>query len=316
LSIAEANSAPVVVWRFSDGRRGHDNQSLGLIEALSELVPVVRHELSVEARLSGCIDFLLRRFPAGQSLPDPQLLIGAGHATHLPMLAARRARGGRAIVLMNPSLPRRCFDLCIVPRHDGVPPGPGVLTTDGAVNRIRPATSRDSRRALILVGGPSPHYSWDDAVTQRQIGELVATAPQLRWQIADSRRTPPTFLAGLKSVLAGYPDVTCVHCDAVDGEWLAREMPQCAMIWVTADSVSMLYEALSTGALVGLLPVAARGQTRVSTGVAELQRRGMLIELDAWRTNPQVMATGTALGEAQRCARYIIENLLSAATTG
>ena len=110
----------MIVWRFSDGRRGHDNQSLGLIEALSTLLSLEVHTVEIAACSIGVIDFFRRRFPAADNLPAPQLIIGAGHATHWPMLAARRERGGRIVVLMKPSLPRAWFDLCIIPKHDGV----------------------------------------------------------------------------------------------------------------------------------------------------------------------------------------------------
>jgi uncharacterized protein len=313
LSIAETSASPLVVWRFSDGKRGHDNQSLGLIEALSDLTPLLHRDIDVRQGSAGIVDLLLGRFPAGAALPDPQLLIGAGHATHLPMLAARRARGGRAIVLMKPSLPRRWFDLCVLPRHDNVADAAGVFITDGAINRIRPAATRDSRRAMILVGGPSAHFLWDVAATQRQIGQLIAAAPTTRWQIADSRRTPPGFLAGLKPLLVGFPEVSVVHWADVDGDWLASQMPQCAMIWVTADSVSMLYEALTTGAMVGVLPTAATGSTRVSEALADLQRRAMVVGFEDWRANPRIVAGGIVLNEAQRCARYIREHLLPSA---
>ena len=38
---------------------------------------------------------------------------------------------------MKPSLPRRWFDLCIVPQHDGVAADAHTLVTEGALNRIR-----------------------------------------------------------------------------------------------------------------------------------------------------------------------------------
>ena len=89
-----------VVWRFSDGKSGHDNQSLGLVDALQRRTRI--HSYDIPVQPGAALDWLIGRFPAGSLLPDPWLIIGAGHATHLPMLAARRARGGRTAVLMRP----------------------------------------------------------------------------------------------------------------------------------------------------------------------------------------------------------------------
>src|SRR5574340_1756334 len=104
--------SPLVVWVVSDGKPGHLNQSLGLAEALSRATPTEVHTLPALPALRAWLALLVQRIP-GIALRAPDLIIGAGHATHPPLPAARRARGGRAVVLMKPSLPRRWFDLCI-----------------------------------------------------------------------------------------------------------------------------------------------------------------------------------------------------------
>jgi uncharacterized protein len=49
------------------------------------------------------------------------------------------------VVLMKPSLPRRWFDLCILPQHDGIAADAHTLVTEGALNRVRPAPDRDAQ---------------------------------------------------------------------------------------------------------------------------------------------------------------------------
>src|SRR5690606_19667671 len=131
----EMKTALQTIRILSDGRPGHENQSVGLAEALRR-----RTGASVE-----CV-----RWPAGAGLfkriglaraggeGGVDLLIGAGHGTHLPLLAAARKFGARSVVIMKPSLPRGLFDLCVVPRHDlAVPADSGnVVVTRGALNRI------------------------------------------------------------------------------------------------------------------------------------------------------------------------------------
>ena len=51
---------------------------------------------------------------------SPDLIIGAGHQLHKPMLRTRWHLGGRCVVLMRPSLPSFLFDLALVPQHDRV----------------------------------------------------------------------------------------------------------------------------------------------------------------------------------------------------
>ena len=90
----------LVIWRLSDGKRGHDSQSEGLVAALARLCSLTSHTIPVSTRhLTPLLECALARFADGRSLPTPDLIVGAGRATHWPLLAARRARGGRTICL-------------------------------------------------------------------------------------------------------------------------------------------------------------------------------------------------------------------------
>ena len=58
-----------VVWRFSDGKPGHDNQSLGLVDALQRRISIKIYDIPV--RPGAGLDWMIGRFPAGSLLPDP-----------------------------------------------------------------------------------------------------------------------------------------------------------------------------------------------------------------------------------------------------
>ncbi|MDX5411056.1 MAG: mitochondrial fission ELM1 family protein, partial [Thauera sp.] len=131
------NSRPLIVWRFTDGKPGHENQTAGLVQALQAYRPVEVHDIRAPNGLAAAAAWTVWWFPWGDTLPDPDLLLGAGHATHMPLLAARRARGGRAVVLMRPSLPGNWFDLCAIPQHDAPHPAEHVFITQGVLNRVR-----------------------------------------------------------------------------------------------------------------------------------------------------------------------------------
>src|ERR671918_794472 len=70
----------VTIWRLVDGTRGHENQSLGLSRAMARLSGARCYD--IPAHRMRVLDFLRGRFPAGKRLPDPHLILGAGHATH------------------------------------------------------------------------------------------------------------------------------------------------------------------------------------------------------------------------------------------
>jgi hypothetical protein len=120
-------------------------------------------------RLAALGQCLLGAFNAGQNLPAPDLIIGAGHRTHFTVLAARRAHGGRAVVLMQPSLPLGWFDLCLIPEHDRPRDRPNVERTYGVLNTVLPASHAAPDRGLFLIGGPSAHHAWAEARMVEQI---------------------------------------------------------------------------------------------------------------------------------------------------
>ena len=300
-------SRTLSIWRFRDGKPGHEQQSLGLTTALGELGPVDVLDIDVREHGSGLLDWLLGRFPAGALKRRPDLLIGAGHATHLPMLAARRVAGGRIVVLMRPSLPAFLFDFIIAPEHDGLAPGERVLLTRGVLNAMRPAAKK-AGSLLILLGGESRHAEWNNAAIQQQIDAIIARqkAGSL-WRIADSRRTPAELGQALREK---YGERFQPWADCPPG-WLAQRLAGTETVWVSEDSVSMLYEALSAGCRVGVLELpGARRDGRVLAGVRRLAEAGLVTYFSAWDGRggelPQNLAP---LNEAKRVAQYLMGKL-------
>ena len=303
-----------MVWRFADGLRGHENQIDGLIEALTERVRLDIHTLATprEARLRAAWQ-ALRGKPFAE-LPDPDLLVGAGTATHVPLLIARRARGGRSVVLMKPGLPLGWFDLLIVPEHDEVSAASNVLLTRGALNRVRGNCAKDHRQGLILIGGPDRHHDWSSDQLCAQIETIVRRNPDFHWYLASSRRTPVGFLPHL--VQRSLGNVSTVAVDDVDANWLPGKLASSAAVWVSEDSVSMIHEALTAGAATGLLGMPRRGAgdlrrtPKFIAGIESLLADSMVVSFEAWRAGQALTPPAERLDEAGRCADWILEQWL------
>lgn len=292
-----------MIWRFIDGRPGHDNQSLGLVNALSEILPVASFDVAVTSLHTGMLNFLFRRYPNPDNFPAPDLLLGAGHATHWPMLVARRATGGRAIVLMKPSLPAGWFDAAVVPRHDQPPVNRKIFHSLGVLNTVRPAKQRQADAALVMLGGISDDYDWQSQGILEQVNTLIRQRPGRQWTVASSPRTPPAVLERLAESHA----VRTVRHDRCEPGWLSRHLAQAAEAWVTEDSVSMLYEALSSGARVGVIKVPRIRQGRVAAGVDALVAEGRIPLPGSYQLTP---ADAEPLQEARRCADWIRQQCL------
>ncbi len=293
---------PLHLWRLLDGRRGHLTQIEGLTRALAERRKLDLHDLSAPSRWTDLRYWLSGRFPPGEGLPAPDLILAAGHQTHLAALAARRARGGRIVVLMKPSLPLSSFDLCLIPRHDAPPARANVIATRGVLTTVRPSERHDPTIGLILLGGPSRHHNWNTATILEQIRQIVAAQPQVRFRIGDSPRTPPET----RQSLSAMESVQLIPWEQTEPGDIQRMMAAAGQVWVSEDSVSMLYESLGSGAPTGLLQVERRKQTRVSRGVDQLVEEGIATPYSHWRTHRQ-LATPPALDEAGRCADEILK---------
>lgn len=300
----------LVIWVLSDGKRGHENQSLGLAEALGSFAPVRIETVTIISR-----GWWWRRggelAAATANLPRPGLLIGAGHRTHGWLWWTGRRTGAPTVVLMKPSLPHRLFDLCLIPQHDlpsGGPVSPSTIPTLGAINRVRAGDGEQDDAGLILIGGPSKEHAWDGSGLLKHLRELVRSrVPAAGWTVSGSRRTPEGFLDQVREAL---PEVKVLGLEDTGADWLPGMLARVGEVWVGADSVSMVYEALTGGARVGILPMPLRGKPgKLTRSLEEMETKGWVTGWETWRAEGQLRSPPSRLDEAARCAALVWERL-------
>ncbi|MEY3394680.1 MAG: hypothetical protein RL346_916 [Verrucomicrobiota bacterium] len=293
LPYSEQLSTPLHILIVSDGKAGHENQSLGLAEAMARRVPAEIHLLRVDAEQNGWAR-LRDGVSRSHGFPKPDYVISAGSRTHLLLWWLARKYDARSVVLMKPFWPAGWFDFCIAPEHDfpmsATPKN--IMLSKGALNRVVPTAGKRSGR-FVLIGGPSKIHGFDQAELISQILEVVRDGA---WGIADSRRTPSGFLTDLKKQL---PQAQVFSHQETPKDWLAGLLSVAEEVWVTEDSVSMIYEALTGGAKVGVLDMPRRrSDARVIRGLEKLKSDGFLIGHGE--------VTHQALAEADRCAGVIL----------
>jgi mitochondrial fission protein ELM1 len=312
-SSTPTTAAAAVVWQVMDAKPGHRNQVLGLTEGLQRCIAIHPLTVDIKREWRGLRCWLPGRLAALKQLPEPDLLIAAGHATHLPLLRLKQQFGGKSVVLMKPSLPFPCFDLCLVPNSHSLRRQPdNVEFTEGAINRVAPSQELDPDRGLVLVGGPSAHFEWSDTTVLDQIQTVIARNSSIQWTVATSRRTPASFVDGWKQRrLAGV----LVPATATTPDWLPRQLQTTQNVWVTADSVSMLYEAMTAGAAVGVLELPSNRPTRVTNTVRRLCAQHTVTSFSQWQTGQSLLTPTAPLCESDRCARLVIDRLLPGHTS-
>lgn len=297
----------MIIWRIFDGRPGHDNQSLGLVNALDRLAPCIRHDIAAQNLRLGIVNFLVKKYPPGTSLPRPDLVIGAGHQTHLPVLCAQRASGGKSVILMRPTLPCHWFDYCLVPEHDLPSLKKNVIITRGVINTILPSDQHIQNCGLILIGGPSRHYDWDQDGLIDQIKTVIAMSGRITWQITDSPRTPSSTSQLLEAMK--LPDVSFHSHKHTAREWLPGQLARAGCVWVSADSMSMIYESLTSGSPTGLLKVPEKKPGRITRGIDRMIQQKLITGYTDWLSGIPLSRPPESLNEAWRCALLILESL-------
>ena len=133
----------------------------------------------------------------------------------------------------------------------------------------------------MLLGGISAHYRWDDRDLVDQVQMLASVRSDVNWRLTTSPRTPDGTLQLLREALSG--NVEIVPFNEAPLDWLPGQLRQAGQVWVTPDSVSMLYEALTGGAAVGIFDLERIGNGRVARGVEQLLGEGRVIGFAQWR---------------------------------
>ena len=299
-----------VVWRLMDGKPGHEKQSTGLLQALAEFTPLAVYEFDMrfKALLWRQLHRRLRRRPV--DIPAPDLIVGVGHRTHVPMVMARAICGGRSVVLMKPTLPDRLFDLVFVPRHDRYRRKGNLVETRGVICPSD-STAKNPARGLILLGGMNRYFEWSTDHVVRQVAAIADASPEVDWEVCDSRRTP----ADLGPALPRLTNLVYRPWQSTPGDFLERALRDAQSVWVTADSASMLYESLSVRAYVGVIALKEKrvGRTnKHARGIALLLSQGHVFStLDGFRLQGRLLPPHF-FPENRRCARIVHDRFVTA----
>lgn len=296
---------PLRLWFLADQKPGHTSQLQGLAQRLSVHAEVDIRWVDAEAVHSTWQDWLFKRWPEPDFLSPPDIVIGAGSASHGLILLARRVFGCMAAVLMRPAIPLFLYDAAIVPRHDRPPTRDNILITQGVMNTVQPRPAGvQATEHTMLIGGISKHYAWSSEQIIAQIKQIVSAHPNVIWTLTNSRRTPDDFAQQL--IAEALPQIRFVpHTDTPRG-WLASQLTQSIEAWVTPDSVSMVYEAITSGAATGLFSMEPLQQGRILAGLEIIKAKGLCTPFERWLNTQELRPPAEPLWEAERGATWLL----------
>jgi mitochondrial fission protein ELM1 len=262
-------SAPTC-WVVTDGKPGMENQCLGLAVAAG-FTPVVK-QVAIAPPWKYLPPQLwispLRALAADSDPlepPWPEVLIASGRQTVALSIAIRKASHGATftVQIQNPTVNPGNFDLVVAPAHDRLK-GENVLLTHGALHRINETVLEHARKRFepllapfprpliaVLIGGSNRAYKFTPAVARRLTRDLKAVLAKTGGGLAVtcSRRTDAQTAEVFRAELAGTP---CFWWNGEGENPYFGFLALADAIVVTADSISMISEACSTGTPVFL----------------------------------------------------------------
>ena len=267
------------IWAITTGEAGMRSQVLGLGQALG--VPFEEKIITARPPFSYLPPFLLPEpklaiQDADKILvpPWPDLVITCGRRSVYAALAIRHASRGKTklVHIQNPIGAVEAFDLIISMRHDGVV-GDNVLTVDTALHRVTPVklvegarTWREQFSSLprpligVILGGRNRNYRFTAEIADKLIGQMIGLKKTMGagFVITPSRRTEPEIVERFRYFSRNTQGVVLWNGEGENPYFGILGLAD-ALI-VTADSVSMVSEAIATGKPVAVVSLAGRAK--------------------------------------------------------
>jgi mitochondrial fission protein ELM1 len=253
------------------------------------------------------LSFVFKKRKPSDSSVD--IVIGTGSNTHAIVIELGKLHKARTVTCMSPFFPlQRFFDLCCVPEHDGVTHAGNILETVGPPNLSVNHNRHDSGRGLILIGGvDEKSHIWNSDNILWHIEKIIKKDCHIKWVISSSPRTPEDMEKKLSVLSNKNTGVDFLRFSDTQSGWIEKQYSVNQTVWVTADSMSMVYEALSAGCRVGIIPVEWKNKKgKFACAERKLIEKNFVTPYVEWLNSCEFIHSGKNLNEAQKCAREIL----------
>ena len=260
------NPKSLQCWVITEGMAGTENQCLGVAEALGVEPAVKRVKLrGIWKLFSPYIGFeCAGTFDPKLEGPWPDLLLASGRKSIAASRYIKKMSGGKTftVQIQDPRISPKHFNLVAVPEHDPTR-GENVVVTHAAPNRVTDMKLTRARNDFspLFAMMPSPHIavmiggnSKAHTMSEHGMEKLGAQLSQLpgSLMITASRRTSDEQKAAF---LRGLGDRPHFFWDGTGENPYFGMLAWANVILVTADSVSMLGDAATTGKPVYMIPM-------------------------------------------------------------
>ena len=228
------------IWWFKDSKIGHEKQVRAILDNLACSEDFILEEISSNNPIwLELLLYMLKIRPKIDSIPD--VIIGAGSKTNIPMLRHKLHKKTKVISVMKPQFFQKRFDLILAPRHDFLAIPENVHTYIGSLAKVRISNNLENI-GLIVIGGINRHFDFNHDHILLQINFITSLYPEINWIVFNSRRTPQKFNTEIKK----NKDIKKFVNFNENFEPLDNYISKAKIKFVTPDSINMIFESLSS----------------------------------------------------------------------
>ena len=274
---------------LSDEKPGHVNQSIAFARHLGynyDLCPV-----NFKYRGAKALSYFLDRlgihstslFHAEYNVDTFVAVVSAGSGTYYANRALAKGLACKSVAIMLPRGYRLDFDLIIAQQHDDPPSQANIIKLPINLTYVEPqgiVVSQPGEKYLaLIIGGDSQHDKMDAAVLKDQLISIFNLFPEHKVWMTTSRRTPKA----VEEMLREFNYDRAVYYSQEPINPIPDYLQHCEYVFLTADSSSMISEAVSFGtSCVEVLPLSEKvsKKSKFNTLLADLSARNCLHVFD------------------------------------
>lgn len=290
---------------LSDGKAGHENQSKKLVEFLGYQENDYDVLVLKRKRFGKVLSFVNPISITSESQvlkttiennPDYEIVVGAGTVPRLILLWIKKKYPHlKTICLMDPKRKYGKYDVVAIPTHDKIKyKGDNVIRYTGALSSLSKKDLADARLKFkdefssfrkpligVLIGGKAKGYEFGPKKAKALVSKILSVGNAVQGSIyaTTSRRT------GGQQADYIYSTLTKKGFSVYKGEGVNPYRGILAysdILIVTPETVSMLTEAVASGAKVLIFDKDGVKGKRVKRFVSELLDRGLICEIDSF----------------------------------
>jgi mitochondrial fission protein ELM1 len=229
-----------ILW-IKDNKKGHLKQVKALLDEIKKILNVNISEFEIEKKI-------LKKSIPSSIVQSTHLVIGAGHSVYPYLLKSKKKNPDiKSVAILSPTYFKKRFDLICAPFHDmhKLNKHKHVLYFDGSL-ALKSNKKSDDKIGMIAIGGKNKYFKFDKENLIKQIQYIITLYPNKYWYIFNSRRTPKNFLSEIHEQLE-FISKKITYVDHRDDSYKFDEYIEKSSIKIiTPDSMSMIYESLST----------------------------------------------------------------------